>query len=252
MPKAKVISIASSGLQPTTPFIELNVGPTRHVVDLRTGHIEKIGPADVVAFPPLARQLANPEEQSDRCDDRKKRPQGEAFSMLTFSIDRGDRIRVIEKTGAADKPEGSFSFRSKKELEELAKRWPIARLVSVWNGMAGAPPVRKFASRQIATARIWEAIQKLAPVPSTQGVKRKKAPAAQSDHTGERGRGSKKDDVIALLSAGEGVTLLQLMAATGWQKHSVRGFLSTLKNKKKLNVSSSKNAAGERVYSLAH
>ena len=251
MPKAKVISIASSGLKPTTPFIELNVGPTRHVVNLRTGHIEKIGPADVVEFPPLARQLANPEEQSDRCDDRKKRPQGEAFSMLTFSIDRGDRIRVIEKTGAEDKTEGSFSFRSKKELEELAKRWPIARLVSVWNGMAGAPPVRKFASRHVATARIWEAIQNLAPVPSTQRVTRKKAPAAKSTTTGERGRGSKKDDVIALLSASEGVTLLQLMAATGWQKPSVRGFLSTLNKKMGLKIQSSKSAEGERVYRIS-
>jgi hypothetical protein len=54
--------------------------------------------------------------------------------------------------------------------------------------------------------------------------------------------------VIALLSARAQVTMPRLMEVTGWQQHTVRGFLSTLKKKMKLNVSSSKNAAGERVY----
>ena len=45
--------------------------------------------------------------------------------------------------------------------------------------------------------------------------------------------------------------LVASMAATGWQKHSVRGFLSGAVHKKMgLTVLSSQNAAGERVYRL--
>ena len=42
------------------------------------------------------------------------------------------------------------------------------------------------------------------------------------------------------------------MAATGWQAHSVRGFISgAIVEKMGLQVESSKRAAGERVYALA-
>ncbi len=39
------------------------------------------------------------------------------------------------------------------------------------------------------------------------------------------------------------------MAATGWQKHSVRGMISVLG--KTLKIESSKNDAGERTYTAA-
>jgi hypothetical protein len=41
-----------------------------------------------------------------------------------------------------------------------------------------------------------------------------------------KGQGSRKYEVIDLLSTEAGGTLPQLMAATGWQKQSVRGFLN--------------------------
>ena len=44
--------------------------------------------------------------------------------------------------------------------------------------------------------------------------------------------GSKKALVVAMLDAANGVTLAQIMAATGWQKHSVRGSLSGAVGKK--------------------
>src|SRR5208282_4834426 len=52
---------------------------------------------------------------------------------------------------------------------KLAGSWPATRLVEVWNSFAGvAPfdnlkPVKKFTDRKAAVARIWEAIQRLAP-----------------------------------------------------------------------------------------
>ena len=41
------------------------------------------------------------------------------------------------------------------------------------------------------------------------------------------------------------------MEATGWQAHTVRGFVSILRSKGGEEVESSKNAAGERTYHIA-
>ena len=49
----------------------------------------------------------------------------------------------------------------------------------------------------------------------------------------------------------KGVTLAEIMEATGWQKHTVRGFVSILGSKGGEKVESAKNAAGERTYRIA-
>jgi len=49
----------------------------------------------------------------------------------------------------------------------------------------------------------------------------------------------------------DGATLKELMKATSWQAHSVRGFLSgTVGKKMGLVVSSTKGDDGERTYSI--
>ena len=40
------------------------------------------------------------------------------------------------------------------------------------------------------------------------------------------------------------------MEHTGWQKHTVRGFVSILGSKGGLKIESSKNADGERTYRI--
>ena len=61
--------------------------------------------------------------------------------------------------------------------------------------------------------------------------------------------GSNTAKVIALLEKSKGVTLAGLMKATGWQAHSVRGFLSgTLGKKLGLRIESNKPTDGERLY----
>jgi hypothetical protein len=48
-----------------------------------------------------------------------------------------------------------------------------------------------------------------------------------------------------------GVTANELMKATGWQSHSVRGFLSgTVCKKMGLTVTSAKAEDGQRIYSI--
>ena len=63
---------------------------------------------------------------------------------------------------------------------------------------------------------------------------------------------TKTAKVIALLQQPEEATLRAIMRATGWQTHSVRGFVSGhLKKKLGLKVRSSQRD-GERVYSIKH
>jgi Protein of unknown function (DUF3489) len=78
----------------------------------------------------------------------------------------------------------------------------------------------------------------------------KKAPKAQKRATGARD-GSKTAKVLDLLKRAGGVTAKELMKATGWQPHSVRGFLSgTVGKKMGLTVTSTKAEDGERTYSV--
>ena len=64
--------------------------------------------------------------------------------------------------------------------------------------------------------------------------------------------GSKQSRVIAMLQSPDGTTIDALMKATGWQQHSVRGFLAGVVRKKlKLNLSSTK-IDGHRVYRIDH
>jgi hypothetical protein len=56
--------------------------------------------------------------------------------------------------------------------------------------------------------------------------------------------------VIALMKRARGVTLAEIVEATGWQKHTVRGFVSILGSKGGEKIESSKNAAGDRSYRL--
>src|SRR5260370_25008653 len=78
----------------------------------------------------------------------------------------------------------------------------------------------------------------------------KKAPKGRKKATSAR-EGSKTAKVVDLLKRPNGATLKELMKATGWQAHSVRGFISgTLSKKMKLAVKSTKSEDGERTYSV--
>ncbi len=64
--------------------------------------------------------------------------------------------------------------------------------------------------------------------------------------------GTKTAKVLDLLKRPSGATAKELMKATGWQAHSVRGFLSgTLGKKMGLAVGSTKREDGERQYKIA-
>ena len=64
-------------------------------------------------------------------------------------------------------------------------------------------------------------------------------------------RGSKQSRVIALLQSPTGATIEAMMKATGWQQHSVRGFLAGVVRKRLKLKLGSKKVDGNRVYQIA-
>jgi Protein of unknown function (DUF3489) len=95
---------------------------------------------------------------------------------------------------------------------------------------------------QTAPAAEPQADKKAAPA--------KKAPKGATKAKAGR-EGSKTAQILELLKRPGGVTSKELMKATGWQAHSVRGFLSgTVGKKMGLTVVSTKGEDGARNYSI--
>lgn len=86
--------------------------------------------------------------------------------------------------------------------------------------------------------------------PAKKATKGAKSAQSPKKATGAR-QGSKTAKVLDLLKHSGGATLKELMKATGWQAHSVRGFLSGALGKKMgLTVTSTKAEDAERRYSI--
>ena len=187
--------------------------------------------------------------------------------MTAFTIDPDNNITaLVEVPTGTDR---STTFSSEKELAKLIADWPISRLIDAWNSFAGvAPfddlkPIKKFTSRKAAVVRIWKAVARLSPDRAQQGQtaapakgKAKKSPAnakrRDAKRPGAKGgarEGSKKAEVLELMRRKQGVTLEAIMKATGWQAHTIRGFVSgTLVKKLGLKVESFRSEDKERTY----
>ena len=149
--------------------------------------------------------------------------------------------------------------------------------------------VKRFTDRKCAVTRIWTAAQRLgealeeemaiaeqdmlraqqemlsatkatkpAKVARTTAPKAPAKPKATKDATStddapapKQREGTRKATVIALLERAGGATLEELMAATLWQKHSVRGFISTLASKGGYTIVSARREEDKaRCYSI--
>ena len=195
---------------------------------------------------------------------------------MIFTIDADNNIMyATPEEATAAVAQGAQVFSNPKQLDQLAETWPGGRLVEVWNGFAGvAPfgdlkPVKKFENRQIAVARIWKAVQKLAPPPDeahdaaakpadppakpkARGRKAAKQPKAAREAKATPRQGTAKATVIEMISRKGGATLQEVMKATGWQAHTVRGFISTLPKKGGPEITSTRRESDKaRVYEVA-
>ena len=63
--------------------------------------------------------------------------------------------------------------------------------------------------------------------------------------------GSKQSRVVVMLQSPAGATIAAMMKVTGWQQHSVRGFLAGVVRKRLKLKLGSKKVDGNRVYQIA-
>ena len=91
------------------------------------------------------------------------------------------------------------------------------------------------------------------PAPKKRGRPRKAAPTARGTGSPRKTRdGSKQAQLIDMLRRKQGATIAQIVEATGWLPHTVRGaFAGALKKKLGLEVTSEKIEGGDRLYRLA-
>jgi len=90
---------------------------------------------------------------------------------------------------------------------------------------------------------------KAAPIKIGKGVKSPKTSTTSTKETIRQN--SKQARLLEMLRYADGVTIPQIMDATGWQQHSVRGFLSgTIKKKLGLTVVTNKDKTGVRIYRI--
>ena len=186
--------------------------------------------------------------------------------MRVFAIDNDNTITAFPTTDQVPEGQQQFASEKELAAlvaewpgDRLVETW------NSFAGVAGfgadLKPVKKFTNRATAVKRIWAAIQALdgaapeadvdtpetthaaeeaaAPAPATKARKAatgarkagkvapKAAKATKAAKPAPTPReGSKKAQVIALLSRAKGVTLRELMEQFGWQAHTVRGFMA--------------------------
>jgi len=108
-------------------------------------------------------------------------------------------------------------------------------------------PSKKGASKKKGAAKAKKAAK---GAKAKAGVPKKEAKAAPPRKDATEPRSNKKAEVIAMMKRAKGATLAEIMETTGWQPHTVRGFVSLLGSKGGEKIDSSKNATGERSYRI--
>jgi len=140
---------------------------------------------------------------------------------------------TLSREAPATVTEGEIAVTSNEELHATPLNGK--RLLALWNALPRVEKRKKVVDRDALIDQLWSAIEALPdPVP-------------QADAK----RPSKQDAVIALLRRPEGSTVDEVVNATGWQRHTVRGvFSGTLKKKLGLTIAATREERG-RVYRIA-
>jgi hypothetical protein len=164
--------------------------------------------------------------------------------MMTFRIDHGHK-----STALASEPQVQLKpqvrIRQVPEPVRPSKKLAGPRVVEISNALSGKP-VKNVSNKNVPAAARSRSRRSGART-KTEPEK----PANRAKKAGTERARTKTAKILELLKRPGGATLKQLMAATKWQAHSVRGFLSAaLKKKRGLPIESIQRADGERSYRI--
>jgi hypothetical protein len=151
---------------------------------------------------------------------------------------------IIQKRLAFDRDWSATCAHSRpKRRPEIPPRWLYRR--------CGASVVRRDAASTERRISMSTVAKKSSPASKLPVVAAKPSLTAPDDIRGPKAPGSKQSRVIAMLQSPTGTTIAAMMKTTGWQQHSVRGFLAGVVRKRRKVKRSSKKVDGNRIYRIA-
>lgn len=121
----------------------------------------------------------------------------------------------------------------------------------VLDGLFNRALITKVGDDWFIAAEGYDALGVPRKAPISTEVLNKVIEAAETKQTSTRDN-SKQAQVIAMLRRPEGATIAQICEATGWKQHTVRGtFAGAFKKKLGLEITSTKESGGERLYRIS-
>jgi hypothetical protein len=199
------------------------------------------------------------------------------LAILTAACQREDRsvYPITARIGGAPLAKVLQSLLGKQLIEEVETADPTATWRTRDDGVAltvratvaaceqiavapaerkGAKPARAKAAQKGGTKKAHTGTRSATQAKRTPKTAKGRSPArtpAVAPTRGKSREGTKQAEMIALLRRPEGATIDEIVAATGWQKHTVRGAISgALKKKLGLDVTSEKVEGRGRVYRI--
>ena len=109
------------------------------------------------------------------------------------------------------------------------------------------------AAKLLDTAKKAKAAAK--PTSAASGLNGSTAKASDSDGASKPNKpdsDTKQSRVLSMLQSPAGTTIAAMIEATGWQQHSVRGFLAGVVRKRLKLKLTSKKEGGTRIYQVAN
>ncbi len=143
------------------------------------------------------------------------------------NAETNDKAAAVAEQGAQVAPEKAPSKKGASKKDGAPKAKKAAK-----GGKAKAAAPKKEAKAGGKAAK---------PAKAAKTPKKASTPRAES-------KGAK---ILEMIGRAKGATLAEIQKATGWQPHSVRGFISTTGKKHGIKIESSKNEVDERVYRAA-
>jgi hypothetical protein len=157
------------------------------------------------------------------------------------NVETNDKDAAVAAQGAHVAPEKASSKKGASQKKGAPKAKKSAKGgKGAKGGKATATP--KKTPKPHAKASKKAAGKKAAKSPA-KSARPKEAAAPRPESKGAK--------ILGLIGRAKGATLAEIMKATEWQAHSVRGFISTAGKKLGVEIESSKNEAGDRLYRIA-